>query len=1006
MSNRRGWRSGSKPLGRLILILLLAWVIPAFGIVFAIPSPAIAAGDEWNQPIDREWDQAIMPGWGREVQRWYITYGWDDSWPADFEGRVEVTDVAIESQRPADGVTGDVIFLEKEYANDDETSDDFWWYYEGLNYGGATLRVTYTDPFGVAQSYTFDVIVDSDVYELDAWVEDGSFNALPGATKQLGAWGIHKRQDQPDTQEGLTYQWSIVDGQEFATIEGQGEDATLSLKPYEGDDPFWQEHVQVQVTLFDGGTEVARYDDLHVTVAALYGEIWPRVLDRLNVGESVTITPELRSYAIEHLDTGGYITLPTKDGFRCDGYDNEALSVTDNGDGSLTIKRLAPWGTYLPLECTWVNPEGEDVGFSDGIFLFDLNFDMWLDYEHDDVYSDGSLDLTIGSNGLEGADYTLEVTVGDWEGDGWACTYAEGSDFTVQDNTITLDGKKLRDAGAENIRVLVRAMAGDIELCQTDAWVTVQDAYEDYDRPWNEGVLPGWVGTIDQEYNVDVRSSEFPDGYPGGAYQVQDVVISAQRPWQENEGGEVLTLERVGNESSYHWDWEAVGYGEADLTASYTDIHGNPQSWTITIYVGHDVYGLDVWSETGEWQGFPGASFILHCNGWHDSDQEGEPEEFTYEWFLDQGIQGWATLEQVPGDPQTAIVTFKDVPDAERGFWQDMDVSVTLLVDGEERAQEWRHLHMATDYMELYPKQVDRNLAVAGTVTIYPELRHYAIDLDGGYEVIESANMRIDCEEGSFEVTHNGNGSITLKRLAPWHTWFALHATVDDGFGEQDFWNNYDFDFIGRWMFSDVDINTPHVSDILWLANAGITTGWKMPDGNIEFRGMSPVVRQDMAAFLYRLAGSPQYVPTPQDVETFRDVNSKTPHATEIWWLASTGISKGWDMHDGTFEFRGTSTVVRQDMAAFLRRLTKWMGGDDSLPENVVNPFRDVTDGTAHREAIIWLASTGVTTGWTEPDGSKTYRGMSPVVRQDMAAFLHRLDTYIRDHPNVQIDYS
>ncbi len=255
-----------------------------------------------------------MPGWGREVQRWYITYGWDDSWPADFEGRVEVTDVAIESQRPADGVTGDVIFLEKEYANDDETSDDFWWYYEGLNYGGATLRVTYTDPFGVAQSYTFDVIVDSDVYELDAWVEDGSFNALPGATKQLGAWGIHKRQDQPDTQEGLTYQWSIVDGQEFATIEGQGEDATLSLKPYEGDDPFWQEHVQVQVTLFDGGTEVARYDDLHVTVAALYGEIWPRVLDRLNVGESVTITPELRSYAIEHLDTGGYITLPTKDG--------------------------------------------------------------------------------------------------------------------------------------------------------------------------------------------------------------------------------------------------------------------------------------------------------------------------------------------------------------------------------------------------------------------------------------------------------------------------------------------------------------------------------------------------------------------------------------------------------------------------------------------------------------------------------------------------------------------
>ena len=88
---------------------------------------------------------------------------------------------------------------------------------------------------------------------------------------------------------------------------------------------------------------------------------------------------------------------------------------------------------------------------------------------------------------------------------------------------------------------------------------------------------------------------------------------------------------------------------------------------------------------------------------------------------------------------------------------------------------------------------------------------------------------------------------------------------------------------------------------------------------------MDPVFRQDMAAFLYRLAGKPAYVPTPADVARFRDVSWSTPHAAEIWWLASAGISQGWDMHDGTFEFRGMNSVVRQDMAAFLHRLDTYV---------------------------------------------------------------------------------
>ena len=213
-------------------------------------------------------------------------------------------------------------------------------------------------------------------------------------------------------------------------------------------------------------------------------------------------------------------------------------------------------------------------------------------------------------------------------------------------------------------------------------------------------------------------------------------------------------------------------------------------------------------------------------------------------------------------------------------------------------------------------------------------------------------------------------------------------------------------------IFTDVDSTNPdeskrtsHYNDILWLAENGISTGWKNTDsGTYEFRGTAPVVRQDMAAFLRRLAKSEGVdVSLPEDYKNpFRDVfppdeNGKggTPHYEDILWLAYTGISKGWDMKDGTFEFRGGETVKRQDMAAFLQRLSKYVGGDYQDLSQAIH-FNDVIErdgGTPHWQSILWLSSSKVTTGF--PD--KTYRGSNGVIRQDMAAFLHRLDTYIRN---------
>ncbi|WP_190972992.1 S-layer homology domain-containing protein [Bifidobacterium rousetti] len=177
--------------------------------------------------------------------------------------------------------------------------------------------------------------------------------------------------------------------------------------------------------------------------------------------------------------------------------------------------------------------------------------------------------------------------------------------------------------------------------------------------------------------------------------------------------------------------------------------------------------------------------------------------------------------------------------------------------------------------------------------------------------------------------------------------------------------------------FMDVNDATPHVEDIRWLKTQGITTGF--PDDS--FQGMGVVVRQDMAAFLYRLAGSPAYTPD-WSRNPFTDVTSSSPHAKEVLWLASTGISTGFPNHT----FRGGDPVVRQDMAAFLHRYAIWRGLHGAV--GMGWPFTDVDRLTPHADDIRWLAANGITTGFSD----RTFRGMDVVVRQDMAAFLHRVD--------------
>ena len=188
---------------------------------------------------------------------------------------------------------------------------------------------------------------------------------------------------------------------------------------------------------------------------------------------------------------------------------------------------------------------------------------------------------------------------------------------------------------------------------------------------------------------------------------------------------------------------------------------------------------------------------------------------------------------------------------------------------------------------------------------------------------------------------------------------------------------------VEKVAFVDVDEETSHRAEVEWLAANGITKGWPTADGAFEFRPYATVKRADMAAFLYRLAGEPEF--DVNKTPAFTDVDEKTPHRDAILWLAAEGISTGYAGADGAAEFRPYAEITRCDMAAFLYR----MAGEPEFEAK--DAFADIVKDTPHREAVLWLAASGVSTGWTAEDGTKTFRPYEQIVRCDMAAFLQRM---------------
>ncbi|HSK94554.1 MAG TPA: glycosyl hydrolase family 18 protein [Candidatus Angelobacter sp.] len=193
-----------------------------------------------------------------------------------------------------------------------------------------------------------------------------------------------------------------------------------------------------------------------------------------------------------------------------------------------------------------------------------------------------------------------------------------------------------------------------------------------------------------------------------------------------------------------------------------------------------------------------------------------------------------------------------------------------------------------------------------------------------------------------------------LRGVGIWH--LLMDGT------RRDLWDTIYTQF-GPLPFTDIR-NSKFALDIVWLAETGITSGCT----ETAFCPSGAVTRGQMASFLARFLKLP---PTATD---YFDDDKGNKHESNINRLAEAKITVGC----GERRFCPDGLVARDQMASFLARALK-------LPPAPADYFTDDA-GNRHEDAINRLAASKITSGC----GEKRYCPSGLVVREQMAAFLHR----------------
>ncbi|MBQ4506202.1 MAG: S-layer homology domain-containing protein [Firmicutes bacterium] len=160
-------------------------------------------------------------------------------------------------------------------------------------------------------------------------------------------------------------------------------------------------------------------------------------------------------------------------------------------------------------------------------------------------------------------------------------------------------------------------------------------------------------------------------------------------------------------------------------------------------------------------------------------------------------------------------------------------------------------------------------------------------------------------------------------------------------------------------VFIDVAKDAWYAEAVAWAAKKGVTDG----TGNGLFSPDAPCTRAQMAAFIWKLHGSP--APTGEGSSAyeevgyppFSDVPADAWYADAVLWAFENGVVNGI----GEGLFAPNKTLSRAECVTMLSRCANGKATDD-----YECPFTDVPTGAWYEEAVRWASQKGLVKGRSE----------------------------------------
>ncbi len=117
---------------------------------------------------------------------------------------------------------------------------------------------------------------------------------------------------------------------------------------------------------------------------------------------------------------------------------------------------------------------------------------------------------------------------------------------------------------------------------------------------------------------------------------------------------------------------------------------------------------------------------------------------------------------------------------------------------------------------------------------------------------------------------------------------------------------------------------------------------------------------------------------------------------TRIYWAADNGIVKGAKDESGTIFFNTKGETTRAQMAIMLYRLAGLIDPQAAAQAvqkgKSISSFTDIAGKSEGiKEAVYWAAGAGITVGYTEKDGTRTYRPDDSISRASTIIMLYRM---------------